>query len=164
MYAYLICILLVSPSILSLSTPAMPPFNGESGTQYSSYCWSAKLTQHFEPFSTGHCFMEKVVLHIVAIADQQNSPSILSLSAPAMPPLHGESGTPYRLLISKTHQQRPFTMAIISSVSSNTILPPSYSIKKVPKSLRVSGTKPVQEENHSRRRRRTATTSEGRFC
>ena len=36
---------------------------------------------------------------------------------------------PRSVLIIKTHQQGPFTMAIISSLSSRTTLPPSYGIK-----------------------------------
>jgi hypothetical protein len=53
--------------------------------------------------------------------------TILSLAAPAMPLFHGDSGT-HSVLTIKTHQQGPFTMAIISSQSSRTTSPPSYGI------------------------------------
>ncbi len=46
-----------------------------------------------------------------------------------MPLFHEDTGTHRGVLIIKTHQQAPFTMAIISSLSSRTTSPPSKTQK-----------------------------------
>ena len=63
--------------------------------------------------------------------------TILSLAAPAMPLFQGDSGT-HSVLTIKTHQQGPFTMAIISSQSSRMTSPPSYGIKNGARRTNIS--------------------------
>jgi hypothetical protein len=59
--------------------------------------------------------------------------TILSLAVPAMPLL-----VPHSVLTIKSHQQGPFTMAIISSQSSRTTSPPSYGIKNGARRTNIS--------------------------